>query len=1497
MHFTSFLLARRPTPRQGVVLLVVMVMLALFAAVALSFVFYAESQANQMNLAMQVENNTNADADPEYLLSYFMSQLIYDTDNIFSTIRGHSLASTLYGRIDPLGPKIVKTVPFSGSGRQPVKLGPVGSEIYRDKILSFIPYRHPNPAQEPLSPYTQSTGVKTLFEPDYGRNVPCTYPDMNNVLLGAMNANGEIVAMSGRRDIFTQLNLMHVNRNNPMERLYSMRPHPSYHSMFSGPGFVDSARSFPLMDDYGGDIKQVENVRGVINPLASPGAPDYYLKNDSIWMDLGHPVMRLANGTKYKPMFAMFMVEMDSKVDLMVTGNYWSKLQNYTQARHYSNQGFGPWEINPHKVIRRPMSGGELQEYGHDATASTVGALRFLFRGDLTVSRYGADFQSEPNYGPVNFGDRGRFWSRRDPSGMGLEDGTGKPQPSGSAQDPYPMYQTASAPATPLPAGGPVPFRGWDSAWDTKQTPAVAWSNLPHPAGFPHFRKASTLNLAPKENRVALVAGNIEALIRHGGTGTPAMTSDIFRLFKSSMDPNYAANTLTDASADTIRKARNLVTLLSRGITQPGFMPNYSTDDFSASYSIGAGAYYPQLTSVAYTGAAGGDFANDTTFNVQMLRHVNLNRPLTYYSNATKVQAAQEREAMANDVLDALLVACGMSRYKRNPPVVGTRLAATGPAGITVDWLAQLAVNIVDFIDDDEIMTKLEIPDSGGGGGNVQLYGVEVPHLVINEVYAQADTGNESGANPGNPAHDQENYWIRYWVELVNPIRAKPATGDAYPKSDKVILGNGPTAIYRLVMCTNDNTVYSNPSYRSTTTPTEKSKVINWTAPAEVAALSTYLVGPDDIDDEFFYPMTKGSFDGLTPASVHTKAKEMKFKVKFPGSAGAYTRPGSAEFNAERPLFALQRLANPEELPDAVTNPYVTIDIFKGDDVVVNDNIRRFGTTDVTMMVPNPNNFYSRQRTDTNQARTVQDVKATAGTTAETIYHHGFTKYNAGAWLTQIDRQAINPLELLFCSHARPHDLTYWFDNNQGHTAAWLDARSPLIRFLELTAVEDPLAANMYPAGQTTPAPSNLYPWGPRPGRINLNGVRDIEIWRALCDAQPGSNFTEANVDSINLLQSRDGNTLNFPTLDAKGNPTLASLPNPNGIPSPQSRPFYTLGTRIDDTSTPPPAGSTVESVSMSNTILRKDSAGTNLLFQNTGANKWDQLELLRKIYRNHSTTSNVFAVWLTVGFFEVVDEPVNNPLPSDDPNNPGNFNPIYNAQHVVQPPRLGQEIGRAENRHVRHRFFAVVDRSAMKALPSTWGTWENPQNPKNASTFDKNANYLEVPILNSTTPDYATLLPRGTVVELWDHAPSSAIAHYVFPAVGPPTLGDNLTTNPRELKHVGVIERIEVLDNKGNPYVRAPGGSLPAYRYIKVYFQNTLDISKSVAPGDVMPPNQNPNPVPPNLGSLPPGGVPWYPGNSVYLTMVVRGYSGPKQDSYSVRTDREVVPHFNVIQ
>src|SRR5438477_8912319 len=90
-----------PRRRRGVVLVVILMLLTLFAVVGLSFVIYAGSSATASRLHRESETLTQPDIDPELLLGYFLGQLIYDVPDdaagAASALRGHSLARTMYG--------------------------------------------------------------------------------------------------------------------------------------------------------------------------------------------------------------------------------------------------------------------------------------------------------------------------------------------------------------------------------------------------------------------------------------------------------------------------------------------------------------------------------------------------------------------------------------------------------------------------------------------------------------------------------------------------------------------------------------------------------------------------------------------------------------------------------------------------------------------------------------------------------------------------------------------------------------------------------------------------------------------------------------------------------------------------------------------------------------------------------------------------------------------------------------------------------------------------------------------------------------------------------------------------------------------------------------------------------------------------------------------------------------------------------------------------------
>src|SRR5438094_6509691 len=87
--------------RRGVILLVVVALLTLFAVVGLTFVLYAQRAAEQNTLAREAVTELRPDMDPELLLSIALNKLIFDDTNdemgVYSAMRGHSLARTMYG--------------------------------------------------------------------------------------------------------------------------------------------------------------------------------------------------------------------------------------------------------------------------------------------------------------------------------------------------------------------------------------------------------------------------------------------------------------------------------------------------------------------------------------------------------------------------------------------------------------------------------------------------------------------------------------------------------------------------------------------------------------------------------------------------------------------------------------------------------------------------------------------------------------------------------------------------------------------------------------------------------------------------------------------------------------------------------------------------------------------------------------------------------------------------------------------------------------------------------------------------------------------------------------------------------------------------------------------------------------------------------------------------------------------------------------------------------
>jgi len=79
---------------------------------------------------------------------------------------------------------------------------------------------------------------------------------------------------------------------------------------------------------------------------------------------------------------------------------------------------------------------------------------------------------------------------------------------------------------------------------------------------------------------------------------------------------------------------------------------------------------------------------------------------------------------------------------------------------------------------------------------------------------------------------------------------------------------------------------------------------------------------------------------------------------------------------------------------------------------------------------------------------------------------------------------------------------------------------------------------------------------------------------------------------------------------------------------------------------------------------------------------EWRRNELLSKIASNTTSRSNVFGVWITVGYFRV---------------EPGTENLLV--------PLLHEEVGSTTGTQRRHRMFAILDRTQAKQFTETMTT------------------------------------------------------------------------------------------------------------------------------------------------------------------------------------------------
>src|SRR5262245_50316570 len=410
---------RRPPaapPRKGVILLVVLSLLTLFAIIGISFVLYAGAAADSARIATGAESVSRPDVEAEVAMAYFLQQLLFDVNDdesgIGSALRGHSLSRSMFGYKGNLsGNSYVQATspafpnphnpdandrPFVGTGRlhfsHPAGTPLAGIDDY--VLVNYTYHRADNFLRDPerygTRPAPRASGAAENRRPWVGGyNAPYTYPDLNNMYLGAMRAGafpgvpgseGAILAHSFHRLYtgFGSLDPGNPNWTNTADvtmKYKVLRPRPAEHP------------NFPLPEDAGGDVKNVIGSPGYYDPITNK-----FYNNDSFWMDLGAPVMRSADGRLFKMLFAPFIVDLDGRVNLNTHGNIRGR-DGGGNPGHASNHGLGLWEVNLGPILDSTGANHGVLSASNGGRPEWVNLFQGLKSGATVTlpGRYGRD--------------------------------------------------------------------------------------------------------------------------------------------------------------------------------------------------------------------------------------------------------------------------------------------------------------------------------------------------------------------------------------------------------------------------------------------------------------------------------------------------------------------------------------------------------------------------------------------------------------------------------------------------------------------------------------------------------------------------------------------------------------------------------------------------------------------------------------------------------------------------------------------------------------------------------------------------------------------------------------------------------------------------------------------------------------------------------------------------------------------------------------------------
>ena len=674
----------RTAPRRGAILLVVLTMLALFAVIGLSFVLYAESEANAARLYKDAASADLKPIDASDAVNGFLGQVIYQQGTDGSALNGHELARLMYGQPG-------NTSAYNGVGVYsetldmpavglPLTAGTV-PPLHRSQVVRFGTYmydRSATPARTvtvlPDQTYASNGYVDqagpslsvppNLYSKYVGRNAPYTYPDRNNIYLGVQDpATGRVVKPSyhapslfgsldfnSNQNWYTPQGYFQLLRPRPIDNLtdaeitylktkvtWPVPPKPSAADLtilattLSGnstdpaaPTTFKRAFPFPAPNPDGtlsGDVQNVKYGEGQQTA-------------DSVWIDAKLPVVTF-RGRKLQPLIAAAVLALDGRVNYNTAGNLVA-----SGNAHGSNQGFTPAEVSLLKILAGASATSYQdmvkQRYGTGLMApvppgSAASNIADYFHPDPAFRTDKDRATYPPSYSQVDYDGDGAGSAPSIPSGGFKTSYISSPAPYGNGR----------APEATQPPAYFNPFQ-WNPLTTTGRAVATTGTQFP-------LADARYLNARYSE----------KAKYTQGATnlGNYDLNGPVALGFSAST-PQHVMN-----------RARALLTPLSNRLSRPGLAPmaigniaNLSTNAGAPALALNPGAAAPIFADTAAlttalvgpkfdlsanqpftrdntvagnTAAMGGDITGSLTAAAANLRAflqgVDLNRPLADY--------------------------------------------------------------------------------------------------------------------------------------------------------------------------------------------------------------------------------------------------------------------------------------------------------------------------------------------------------------------------------------------------------------------------------------------------------------------------------------------------------------------------------------------------------------------------------------------------------------------------------------------------------------------------------------------------------------------------------------------------------------------------------------------------------------------------------------------------------------------------------------------------